>query len=124
VPRAERILIAEDDEHIRALLETVLGRAGFVTEACVDGREALAAASRDPARLYLIDVRMPDLSGLQVCRELKGAAHTRGGPILLMSAECSTEQIAAGLAAGADDFLAKPFRSAELLTKIGRLLAA
>jgi DNA-binding response OmpR family regulator len=120
---ASSILIADDDEDIRALVSTILTKAGFRAEAVAGGVPALAVGRRDGAEVYVLDVRMPDLSGLEVCRQLKASAETADRPILLISAESSSDDVAAGFAAGCDDYLPKPFSPRELVHRVDQLLA-
>jgi two-component system OmpR family response regulator len=120
---ASSVLIADDDEDIRALVSTILTKAGFHAETFDGGVSALAAARRDGAHVYVLDVRMPDMSGLEVCRRLKASSETAGSPILLISAESSSEDVAAGFAAGCDDYLPKPFSPRELVHRVDQLLA-
>jgi DNA-binding response OmpR family regulator len=119
---ASSVLIADDDEDICALVATILTRAGFHASTVDGGVPALAAARRERAQLYVLDVRMPDMNGLEVCRELKANGST-AGPVLLISAESSQDDIAAGFAAGCDDYLPKPFSSSELIRRVDQLLA-
>jgi DNA-binding response OmpR family regulator len=83
----------------------------------------LAAAQRDAAQVYVLDVRMPDMSGLEVCRRLKASQETAASPVLLISAESSTEDVAAAFAAGCDDYLPKPFSPKELVHRVDQLLS-
>jgi DNA-binding response OmpR family regulator len=118
------VLIADDDEDIRVLVSLILTRAGYQAEVVDGGAPALAAAAGPEAPLaYVLDVRMPDISGLEVCRQLKAARGTAGRPVLLISAESSSADIAAGFAAGCDDYLPKPFSARELVHRVGQLLA-
>lgn len=119
---AGNVLIADDDADVRALVSVVLTKAGFDAEAVEGGVEALAAAHREPAQVYVLDVRMPDLSGLEVCRQLKACSRTATRPVLLISSDSSSEDVAAGYAAGADDYLPKPFSPRELVHRVGVLL--
>jgi two-component system, OmpR family, phosphate regulon response regulator PhoB len=119
---ASSVLIADDDADICALVATILTRAGFHASTVGGGVPALAAARRERAQLYVLDVRMPDMSGLDVCRELK-ADEATSGPVLLISAESSRDDVAAGFAAGCDDYLPKPFSSSELIRRVDQLLA-
>lgn len=120
---ASSVLIADDDEDIRALVSTILTKAGFHAEAVDGGVRALAAAERERPHIVVLDVRMPDMSGLEVCRQLKARRETATSPILLISAESSTEDVAAGFAAGCDDYLPKPFSPRELVHRVDQLLA-
>jgi DNA-binding response OmpR family regulator len=119
---ANSILVVDDDEDIRALVTTILTRAGFRAEAVNGGLPALAAARRNVPRMVVLDVRMPDMSGLEVCRALKASSITANSPVLLISAESSSADIAAARAAGCDDYLAKPFAARELVRRVELLL--
>lgn len=120
--RAGSVVVADDDEDIRALVAAILMRAGLRAETADGGRSVLAAAHRSSAALYVLDVRMPDLSGLEVCRELKRSVDP-SAPVLLISAESTLEDLAAGYAAGCDDYLPKPFSATELVRRVDQLLA-
>ncbi len=124
MPRPSCVLIADDDADIRELVSMVLRQAGFVTTPVEGGRDALAAADDDEApNLYVLDVRMPDVSGLDVCRALRSRADTARRPIMLISAETEPGDVAAGYAAGADLYLRKPFSPRELVRRVDELLA-
>jgi DNA-binding response OmpR family regulator len=117
------VLVADDDEDIRALVSLILTRAGYRAETVDGGAPALVAAAGPGAPgIYVLDVRMPDISGLDVCRQLKAGSETADRPVLLISAESSSEDIAAGFAAGCDDYLPKPFSARELVQRVGQLL--
>jgi len=116
------VLIADDDDDIRRLVSVVLAQAGIEAEAVAGGVAALDAARTYSRDVIVLDVRMPDMSGLDVCRELKSNAATANSQVLLMSSDYSAEDVAAGFAAGADDYLAKPFSPRELVRRVGRLL--
>ena len=118
-----RVLIADDDDDIRRLVELVLQKAGIGADTVGGGIPALEAARTSARELVVLDVRMPDLSGLEVCRQLKADEATASGHILLMSSDYSTEDVAAGYAAGADDYLPKPFSPGELIRRVTRLLS-
>jgi DNA-binding response OmpR family regulator len=117
------ILLAEDDGDIRALVDTILSNAGYGIEAYSDGLSVLEASPRQSATLYVLDIQMPNVTGLDVCRRLRADPATCDSPILLMSAECGPGSVAAALTAGADDFLAKPFTRRELLLRVGQLVS-
>ena len=114
--------IAEDDADIRAFVAIILRRAGFRTLQFGDGQSALDCAAQAPADVYVIDVRMPGLTGMDVCRRLRADPATRDSRILLMSAETTADSLTAARDAGADDYLPKPFSRAELLRRIGSML--
>ena len=115
------VLIVEDDD-VRSLVERVLGRVGLTTRAVSGGLPALDAAAQRRPRLVVLDVEMPDLDGLEVCRRLKAGATTAAMAVLIVSGAASAAEIAAGYAAGCDDFLTKPFSPAELVRRVTRLL--
>ena len=121
---APRVLVADDEDDIRALVCLAVRKAGCAVAASVpDGTAALAAARADAPRLAILDVSMPGSTGLDVCTALRAEAATAGTRILLLSAGASDEDVARGLAAGADAYLAKPFTVARLVAEI-RLLCS
>jgi two-component system response regulator MprA len=117
---AARVLIADDDRAIRDSLRRALTLNGYTVTAVADGVEALATARRDPHDALVLDVMMPGVDGLGVCRVLRAEGdHT---PILMLTARVETSDRVAGLDAGADDYLAKPFELEELLARLRALL--
>lgn len=116
-------LVIDDDDDIRALICTVLTNAGIHADSVDGGLAALAAAQAERPAVYVLDVRMPDLHGHEVCRRLKADNQT-SAPVLMVSAEASQADIAAGFRAGCDDFLSKPFRPRELQRRLTELLEA
>ncbi|MCW2494357.1 response regulator [Jatrophihabitans sp.] len=119
---SQTVLIADDDDDLRRLVEVVLLKAGIDAEAVNGGVPALAAARNSQRRLVVLDVKMPDLNGLEVCRQLKSDESTARSQVLLMSSDSSHDDVEAGYAAGADDYLPKPFRPSELVRRVSRLL--
>jgi DNA-binding response OmpR family regulator len=115
-----QVLVADDDADIRALVLLALRNAGFATDTVGGGVEALATARRGKHSVFVLDVRMADLSGLEVCRQLKTLPVVPG--ILMISADSSTEDVAAGYEAGADDYLPKPFSPRELVQRVSSLI--
>ncbi len=115
------VLVVDDDDDIRALICAVLTRAGFRCVSVNGGVPALAAAKADPPFAYVLDVRMPGMHGHEVCRLIK-ADQTICAPVLMVSAEAADKDIAAGHAAGCDDFLPKPFRPRELIARLEQFL--
>ncbi|MEV0503705.1 response regulator, partial [Streptomyces spectabilis] len=101
------VLLAEDDRAIRTSLERALTLEGYRVTAVADGVQALAAAHRQPPDLLVLDVMMPGIDGLQVCRVLR--AEGSRTPVLMLTARVETADRVAGLDAGADDYVAKPF---------------
>jgi CheY-like chemotaxis protein len=119
-----RVLVADDEDDIRALVGVAVRRAGCVLVASVgDGEAALAAAATDLPDLAVLDVSMPGRTGLEVCAALRQDPATVGIRVLLLSAGASPDDVARGLAAGADAYLPKPFSVADLVAEIRDLAA-
>jgi DNA-binding response OmpR family regulator len=117
-----RVLVADDEDDIRALVGLAVGKAGCTVVASVaDGSAALAAARADLPDLAVLDVSMPGATGLEVCAELRADPATAGIRILLLSAGASLDDVARGLAAGADAYLAKPFAVTGLVHQVRAL---
>jgi two-component system phosphate regulon response regulator PhoB len=112
------ILLAEDDPDIRHLVSTKLRRSGFDVVETTDGSEALAAARRSHPDLVLLDVRMPRLSGLDVLRELRADPGTARLPIIVLTARTRAVEVELGYAAGATDYIVKPFSPRELVSRV------
>jgi two-component system response regulator MprA len=115
-----KLLVAEDDRAVRTSLVRALTLEGYVVDAVKNGAEALAAVADQPPDLLLLDVSMPMVDGLTVCRVLR--AERNRLPILMLTARAATGDRVAGLDAGADDYLPKPFDLGELLARIRALL--
>jgi DNA-binding response OmpR family regulator len=116
------VLIADDDADHRELLALALGRLGYEVVAVDDGEAALLAIEAGGIDAVLLDVRMPGTSGIEMCRRLRADPVTADLPIMLVSADVMGERITAGMHAGADDYLAKPYHRAELGARLGSLL--
>ncbi|MFF3498417.1 response regulator transcription factor [Streptomyces sp. NPDC003247] len=114
------VLLAEDDRAIRHALERALTLEGYEVTAVADGVEALAHAHRTPPDVLVLDVMMPGIDGLQVCRVLR--AEGDGTPILMLTALVETADRIAGLDAGADDYVVKPFDVEEVFARLRALL--
>jgi PAS domain S-box-containing protein len=117
-----RILLADDNADMRAYVERLLGRRWSV-EAVADGRAALTSAQASKPALVISDVMMPGLSGVELLAALRADARTRGVPVILLSARAGEEARVEGLAAGADDYMVKPFGARELLARVDATLA-
>ncbi|MEV4347117.1 SpoIIE family protein phosphatase [Actinoplanes sp. NPDC049596] len=113
-----RLLVADDNADMRDYLTRLLRSAGHNVEAVADGRAALEAARAQNPDLIISDVMMPRLDGLQLVAALRGDSRTASTPVLLLSARAGQEASIEGLEAGADDYLVKPFSSAELLARV------
>lgn len=116
------ILVADDEALNRKVLRELLTSKGFQVEEAVDGEVAVAKAQQTAPDLVLLDVRMPRLDGFEACRILKHDERTQFIPIILLTALSSVEDRVAGIEAGADDFLSKPFYQAELLARVRSLI--
>ena len=117
-PRSDaRVLVADDSSDLRAFLGSLLAP-HYDVQTVADGREALAAVQARKPDLVLSDVMMPNLDGLGLVRALRDNPETRPLPVILLSARAGQEASLEGLAAGADDYLAKPFTSQELLARV------
>lgn len=114
-----KILVVEDEDRIRQFLQRGLTFEGYRVEAAADGQEALDLAREDPPDLVLLDIMLPGLDGVEVCRRLRSASEV---PILMLTAKEAIEDRVAGLDAGADDYLVKPFAFDELLARVRALL--
>ena len=116
--RPPRILIVDDERMIVDYLEEYLQRLGYETLTAANGREALERIAADLPDLILLDIVMPVIDGLKVCRILKGDEATRLIPIVIMTALDGIEERIRGIEAGADDYLAKPINPRELTARI------
>lgn len=114
------ILLAEDEPAIANVISKVLGETGNAVSIAPDGNTALQMALSHTYDLYIFDIMLPGMNGLELCRTLRKSKDHK--PVLLLTALGSTENIVAGLDAGADDYLVKPFKVAELMARIKALM--
>lgn len=114
-----KILAVDDEERIRQFLQRGLTFEGYRVETAADGQEALEKARDDPPDLVLLDLMLPGMDGIEVCRRIRSASDV---PILMLTAKEAIEDRVAGLDAGADDYLVKPFSFDELLARVRALL--
>ena len=117
------ILLAEDDADIRLLVTLKLRQAGHQVRGFGDGLSAAASAREDPPDLAVLDIMMPGMSGIEVCRELRKDPVTARVPVILLTAMARDTDITAGLAAGADDYIVKPFSPREFTIRVNAMLA-
>lgn len=110
-----RILIVDDDEALSEMLQIVLRQEGFDTSRCASGLDAVTEFRRSRADSVLLDLMLPGRDGVSVCREIRSLS---GVPIIMLTAKSDTADVVAGLDAGADDYVAKPFRAKELVARI------
>jgi putative two-component system response regulator len=121
-PERELVLVAEDDLANRALLARLLERAGYRSIAVADGRDALRASIEENPDIVLLDIGLPGLNGLDVCRRLRADPRTVALPIILVTGQVSSRDFVAGLDAGADDFVRKPYDETELMARVRSVL--
>ena len=119
----KRALIVDDDPMIVKLQTMILTRAGYEIDSAPNGREGIERAVAAAPDVVLLDVMMPDLDGLEVTRRLKADPRTSAIPVVLVSARTDREDVDAGKAAGASDYLRKPFDPDDLIALLDRLVA-
>jgi len=117
-----RILIAEDDADIAALIAHYLEKAGYASESVSDGGRALATARETPPDLIILDLMLPGLNGLEVCKALRLDNRTAALPIIMLTARGEESERILGLGSGADDYVVKPFSPNELMARVRALL--
>src|ERR1700680_4787111 len=117
-----RILVVDDNEMNRDILVTRLDTQGYELLQAADGEEALAAATQHLPDLILLDVMMPKIDGMEVCRRLKGDPQLPFMPIILVTAKADSKDVVVGLEAGADEYLTKPIDHAALVARVKPML--
>ncbi len=115
-----RILVVEDEHKLAGVLKRGLGEHGYAVDVAYDGEEGLALAEVEPYDLVILDVMLPRLDGLALCRTLRARRHNT--PVLMLTARDAVDDRVAGLDSGADDYLVKPFAFRELLARVRALL--
>jgi two-component system alkaline phosphatase synthesis response regulator PhoP len=116
------ILVAEDDRDIADLIAHYFSRAGWHVDLTDSGDEALASIRRSPVDLVILDVMLPGLSGLEVCRALRADQTTAAIPIIMLTARAEESDRIIGLEIGADDYISKPFSPNELVARVRALM--
>jgi len=117
-----RILVVEDEQDLRQVLEYNLRDAGHEVVAFGEGRKAMAWAAEETPDLVLLDLMLPDISGLEVCRALKAGKNTRDVPVVMVTARGEEIDRVVGFELGADDYVVKPFSVRELLLRLRAVL--
>ena len=111
----QKILVVDDNDDLREMVGLVLSSAGYRPVYAADGIAAIAAFKAEAPDLVLLDIMLPGQDGIAVCRELRTLS---GVPIIMLTAKSETDDVVAGLEAGADDYIAKPHQGAELLARV------
>jgi len=119
---AKKILIVEDEPDVARLLRYNLEREGFRITAIADGSLTLAEMRRDPADLVILDLMLPGMDGLEICRQLRRHEKYSSTPILILTARSDEADRVVGLELGADDYVTKPFSMRELIARVRALL--
>ena len=117
-----RILVVDDEADIRELVSYNLSRNGFQVECAASGEEAVEALRGATPDLILLDLMLPDLDGLDICRRLRGDARTADIPIIMLTARGEEADVVAGLELGADDYISKPFSPRVLVARVRAIL--
>jgi DNA-binding response OmpR family regulator len=117
-----RIFVVEDDRDIAELITHYFGKAGWQPQTFASGREALTAARQQPPACIVLDLMLPGMDGLEVCRALRADRATAFVPIIMLTARAEETDRIVGLEIGADDYLAKPFSPNELVARVRALL--
>ena len=118
----QKILVVDDDPGIRDVVCFALQKAGFATAIAADGEQALARFASDPPALVVLDILMPELDGVEVCRRLRAGPRGRGTPIVFLSSKDDEVDRIVGLEVGGDDYIAKPFSPRELVARVRAIL--
>jgi phosphate regulon transcriptional regulator PhoB len=119
---SKKILIVEDESDLVKLLKYNLEKEGFRVNYATDGSVALAEVRRDPPDLIILDLMLPGLSGLEVCRQLRRTDRCARTPVLILSARGEEADRVVGLELGADDYVTKPFSTREMIARVRALL--
>jgi len=116
--RIKKILIVDDEKPIYSYLEKKLTKLGYTALTAEDGEEAVEKALLTLPDIILLDVKLPKLSGIEVCKRLKSDDRTKNTPVLMLSAKAQSSEIREGLEAGADKYLCKPISFPDILREI------
>ena len=117
-----KIMIVDDDVHVRDSLILVLGEAGFQVITVCDELTVLDKARTELPSLIILDLMLPKIPGLEICKQLKGDAATQHIPVIMLTARTTTVDKVTGFQLGADDYITKPFNPRELVLRINRSL--
>ena len=118
----QKILVVDDDPGIREVVCFALQKAGFATTVAADGEQALARFAAEPPALVVLDILMPELDGVEVCRRLRADPRGRATPIVFLSSKDDEVDRIVGLEVGGDDYVSKPFSPRELVARVRAIL--
>ena len=116
--KGKKIVVVEDEEDIRELIEYHLQREGFAVIGVEDGERGLQTIERELPDLVLLDLMLPGVDGLEICRELRSREKTKHISVLMVTAKTEEADVVLGLGLGADDYIQKPFRPRELVARV------
>jgi len=119
VSESRKIVVIDDEESVSDVVKAYLERDGFTVYVAANGREGLALAERSHPDLIVLDLMLPDVSGEEICEEVRSRSDV---PIVMLTAKASEEERVGGLVAGADDYLVKPFSPRELVARVRAVL--
>jgi DNA-binding response OmpR family regulator len=119
-----RILVVDDEPHIRRVLEAMLGKEGFDVHSASDGAEGLRAIAAGGVDLVILDLLMPDIHGLEVLAKIRTDPQRGSTPVIILTAKGQDTDREAALTGGADDFMTKPFSPKKLVARIREILGA
>src|SRR5947209_8244663 len=120
--RVTRVLVVEDDPDIAHLVAHYLEKSGFSVDLLANGRDALASIAARPPDVLVLDLMLPEVDGLEICRLVRANSATSAMPIIMLTARAEESDRIVGLEIGADDYLAKPFSPNELVARIRALV--
>ena len=116
--KIKKILVADDEDLVRSYIERKLAKLGYTVLTAKDGEEALEKAFSNIPDIILLDVKMPKLNGIEVCKRIKSDKRTRHIPVIMLSAKAQTSEIKEGIEAGADKYLCKPIGFPDILSEV------
>lgn len=121
-PNKKKILIADDEKDIRTLVSQILGEEKYKIYFASNGREAIEAANANKPDLLILDLMMPEIDGVEVCRCLKQNKDTKKIPIIMLTAKTGVADKIEGFVTGADEYITKPFDPSKLETTVEKVL--
>lgn len=116
------VVVIEDEADIRDVIVYNLSREGYAVTGCVNGEEGIDRVRDGSPNLVVLDLMLPRLDGVEVCRRLKTDPRTRNIPVIMVTAKGEESDVVLGLGVGADDYITKPFKTKELLARVGAVL--